>query len=239
MKKEEIHLGDIKRWLIGQTTPEFMIEVVIRTVLIYLFLLLAVRLMGKRMSGQITLTEMAVLISLGAIVSPIMQLPDRGILFGVLALICALAFQRLFNLWTVKNHRIEEVTQGKMSMLVKDGKIVVEELEKNLISHQQLYALLRQKDINNLGKVKRAYLEGCGALTVFKEADDKPGLPLFPQFDQSIKEIYTELDDPLKACCNCGHVQEVMDAHEQCDNCRKTDWSKAYHTSKKVEQVNA
>src|SRR6476659_4263861 len=74
MEKDEIHFGDIKRWLFGDAPPEFMIEVFIRTILIYLFLLLIVRLMGKRMSGQITLTEMAVMITLGAIVSPAIQL---------------------------------------------------------------------------------------------------------------------------------------------------------------------
>ncbi|WP_247231900.1 DUF421 domain-containing protein [Telluribacter sp. SYSU D00476] len=238
MKKEEIHLGDINRWLIGQTTWEFMIEVVIRTVLIYIFLLLIVRLMGKRMSGQITLTEMAVMITLGAIVSPVMQLPDRGILFGVLALICALIFQRQFNLWTVKNHRAEEITQGKLSMLVKDGKIVVEELNKTYITHQQLYALLRQKNIYNLGKVKRAYLEGCGAFSVFVEEDDKPGLPIYPEFDQSIKQSQNKLDGSVKACCNCGHVQEGARENIQCTNCGATDWTHTYHTRENELQTN-
>jgi hypothetical protein len=51
MKKEEIHFGDINRWLLGETLAQFIIEVFIRTLLIYIFLLVIVRLMGKRMSG--------------------------------------------------------------------------------------------------------------------------------------------------------------------------------------------
>lgn len=112
MKKEEIYFWDIKRWLFGHAPPEFMIEVFIRTILIYLFLLLVVRLLGKRMAGQMTLSELAVMLTLGALVSPVMQLPDRGILFGVLVLICALIFQRGLNLWAFKNEKVEHVTQG-------------------------------------------------------------------------------------------------------------------------------
>lgn len=131
MEKDEIHFGDIKRWLFGQMPPEFAIEVFIRTILIYIFLLLVVRLMGKRMSGQITLTEMAVMITLGAIVSPAMQLPDRGLLFGVVGLLIALLFQRGYNYLGVKSSKLEDITQGTLSLLVKDGELNLGELEKS------------------------------------------------------------------------------------------------------------
>src|ERR1700712_3676755 len=150
MKREEIHLGDIKRILFGQTPPEFMLEVAIRTILIYILLLLAVRLMGKRMSGQITITELSVMVTLGAIVSPVMQLADRGIIFGILALAVAVSFQCGINLWGVKNEKVENIVQGKISLLVKDGMLVLEEMAKTQITKQQLFSLLRAKKIQNL-----------------------------------------------------------------------------------------
>lgn len=160
MKKEEIHFGDIKRWLFGQAPPEFMIEVAIRTILIYLFLLLIVRLMGKRMAGQMTLSEMAVMLTLGAIVSPVMQLPDRGILFGVLVLICALIFKRGLNLWEFKDEKVEKAAQGELSLLVKDGIINLEELEKSNVTKQQLVFSVYMK----LMKLKQDFLF-CRLLT--------------------------------------------------------------------------
>jgi len=78
MKKEEIHLYDIKRILLGQAPVEFMLEVLIRTVITYIALLFLLKLLGKRMDGQVTIIEMSVMITLGAIVSVAMQLPDRG-----------------------------------------------------------------------------------------------------------------------------------------------------------------
>jgi uncharacterized membrane protein YcaP (DUF421 family) len=228
MKKEEIHLGDIKRILFGQAPPEFMIEVFIRTVIIFIILLFIVRLMGKRMSGQITITELAVMVTLGAIVSPVMQLPDRGILFGVVVLTAALLFQRYINLWGFKNEKIEKATQGHMSLLVKDGILNLEELEKTRVTKQQLYSMLREKKIHNLGKVKRAYLEACGILSVFETDENKAGLPLLPGKDKGINKIQTELDTSVKACCNCGHVQHILNENTSCDICTSKDWSIAY-----------
>jgi uncharacterized membrane protein YcaP (DUF421 family) len=228
MKKEEIHLGDINRWFFGQARPEFMIEVFIRTILIYLFLLLIVRVMGKRLSGQLTLTEMSIFITLGAIVSPVMQLPDRRLLFGVIGLLCAFIFQRGLTLWGFKNENVEHVTQGKMSMLIKDGIIDLEELSKTRVTRQQLFSMLREKKIQNLGKVKRAYLEACGIFSVFQTDEDKPGLPLYPHTDPGILHLQHEYNSSFKACCSCGHLQKVPNESTTCEVCNSNEWSRAY-----------
>lgn len=228
MKKEEIHFGDIKRWLFGQAPPEFMVEVFIRTILIYLCLLLVVRLMGKRMTGQITVTELSVMVTLGAIVSPVMQLPDRGILFGIVVLFAALLFQRGINWLGSKNEKVEKITQGSMSLLVQDGLLNLEELEKTRITKEQLYAMLRQKKIHNLGNVERAYMEACGILSVYEKDKYTPGLPIFPHTDTDILNIQHQLDSNVRACSNCGHVQHVMNNNSPCDVCTAKEWSKAY-----------
>ncbi|HEX8358178.1 MAG TPA: YetF domain-containing protein [Segetibacter sp.] len=227
MKKEEIHLGDIHRWLFGQTPPEFMIEVIIRTILIYLLLLLTVHLMGKRMTGQITLTELSVMVTLGAIVSPIMQLPDRGILFGVAALAVAVIFQRGINYLGFKNEKVEKIVQGEMSLLIKDGVFVMEEMKKTHLTQQEVFSMLREKKIQNMGKVKRAYLEACGILSVYEAEENKPGLPVFPATDPAIKSIQHEIADHVMACCNCGHVQQI-EGNAECEICNAEEWSKAY-----------
>ncbi len=230
MKKEEIHFEDIKRWLFGDTPPAFMIEVFFRTVLIYIFLLLIVRLMGKRMSGQITLTEMSVMITLGAIVSPAMQLADRGLFFGIVVLLCSLFFQRGFNYLGVKNSKVEEITQGTMSLLVKDGELNLKEMEKASVTKQQLYAMLRGEKVQNLAKVKRAYFESCGMLSVFENKEEKPGLAILPQCDPAVvKDLQHQANHGRRACTNCGHVQQVP--HKKttpCEVCNETEWIDAF-----------
>lgn len=228
MKKEEIHFGDLKRWLFGQAPPEFMIEVVIRTILIYLFLLLVVKLMGKRMTGQITNNELAVMLTLGAIVSPVMQLPDRGIMFGVVVLLCAVLFQRGTNYFEVKDPKVEKVLQGEASLLVKDGTINLQEMEKSLVTKQQLFAMLREKKVQNLATVERAYLEACGIFNVFETSEAKAGLPITPPSDPVILSIQHEVDSNTMACNSCGHVQQIANKEVPCEVCKSKDWSNAY-----------
>src|SRR5689334_7147777 len=142
MDKEEIFLNDWKRILFGNAPLEFLLEVLIRSVFIYCFLLIIIRLLGKRMSSQLTITELAVMLTLGAIVSVPMQMPERGILQGMELLVLILLFERGLTWLIYKNKKIEELTQGKMSLLVKDGVLQLGEVKKLNISHEQLFAVL-------------------------------------------------------------------------------------------------
>src|SRR5688572_22437587 len=94
MGKDEIRLSDLQRLLLGDAPFEFLGEVFIRTLMLYIALLVILRLLGKRMSGQLTITEMAVMITLGAIVGSPVQIPDRGVLIAIFILICILALHR-------------------------------------------------------------------------------------------------------------------------------------------------
>lgn len=236
MKKEEIHFLDFKRWFLGQAPPEFIIEVLIRTLLIYLLLILAARLMGKRMKGQVTLTESAVMITLGAIVSPVMQLPDRGLILGIVALAVAVLFQRGLSFMEQRSRRVERVTQGRLSLLVKDGVIEVDELRRTDISRQQLFAMLREQRIYNLGNVKRAYLEACGLLSVYQYPDERPGLPLFPPHDPGMQRSFVSEGDDLQACCSCGTVRESRPGESPCENCGATEFSGVFVSPQPQQQ---
>jgi uncharacterized membrane protein YcaP (DUF421 family) len=60
-----------------------MLEVVLRTLIIYLALLLTMGLLGKRMNAQLNVAELSLMIMLGGVGSVAMQLPDRGLLFSI------------------------------------------------------------------------------------------------------------------------------------------------------------
>src|SRR4051812_35148141 len=107
MKKEEIKFGDWQRILFGEAPPVFLLEVLLRTLLIFVALLVITRLLGKRMSGQLTVTEMAVMLMLGAIVGAGVQMPDRGLLSAFLVLVLALVFQRGVTWLDGKSPKVE------------------------------------------------------------------------------------------------------------------------------------
>jgi uncharacterized membrane protein YcaP (DUF421 family) len=221
MKKEEIHLNDIGRILFGQAPPLFLLEVFFRALVTYVLLLVAVRWLGKRMSGQLTIMELAVMLTLGAIVSVPMQAPDRGIVQGLLLLVCAVSFQRGISYLGYRSHKFENILQGKPSLLVKDGLMEIDQMRQDRISRQVLFAQLRQKDIYNLGTVSRVYLEACGLFSIYQSGGCRPGLPLYPPDDAGIIQPATSnisLADGLQACVACGKVQSAGKMRP-CDHC--------------------
>jgi uncharacterized membrane protein YcaP (DUF421 family) len=230
MEKEDILLSDVKRILLGEAPPEFLLEVLVRTLLIYVILLFVVRWLGKRMNGQLTIMEMTVMLTLGAIVSAPMQAPDRGILQGLLLLICTVLFQRGISYLGVINSRVEEITQGKTSMLVKNGVLQLHEMEKANISRQQVFSQLRQEKIFNLGMVDRVYIEACGIFSIFKIDAPGPGLPIYPPDDKEIhqtaEQSYTANPITSLACINCGNIKPESDS-ATCNQCYQNDWIKA------------
>lgn len=221
MEKEEIKLEDIKRILFGDAPPVFMLEVFLRTIFVFIALLLTMKLLGKRMTGQLSLTEMAVMLTLGAIVSVPMQIPERGIAQGVLILLLAVAFQRGLNYWAFKKEKVERVVQGSVFILIEDGVLQMHQLEKSRLSREQVFATLRNKEINNLGEVKRLYLEACGMFTVYKYSGICEGLPIFPQEDSELFKN-TQSAGQTIVCSNCGMINKKKESG--CYNCGHSDF---------------
>jgi len=194
MKKEEIYLWDIKRILFGQAPPGFLIEVFIRSLIIYVAAIVLMRWLGKRMNGQLTIVEYAVMVVMGATVSVPMQIPDRGLLQGFVVMLCILLFLRGINWIAFHNGRFEKLVQGEASILIKDGVLNLKELNRTKISQQQVFEMLRAKQIYHLGKVKRLYLEACGIFSVYQEEQPKPGLPLsLPTINRFSKKKLPEM----------------------------------------------
>jgi uncharacterized membrane protein YcaP (DUF421 family) len=226
MDKQAIQFSDWQRILFGNAPVEFLVEVAIRTVLIYVVLLVVIRLMGKRMSGQLTSTEMAVMLLLGAIVSAPMQMPDRGIIQGVLLLFLILFFQQWITNRMRKNETLEQTLQGKVSILVADGELQFRELDAVNISHEQIFAVLRGQQIYNLGEVKRLYLEACGEFTTYKEPKPRPGLSILPRTDDEVHKRQHLQEGSEKVCGHCGHRQTLLQKTNThpCEKCGKEEW---------------
>jgi len=223
MEKHEIHLTDIYRILFGDATAVFLPEVVLRTLFIYLALLLTVRLMGKRMTGQLTISEMAVMLTLGAIVSPAMQTPSTGLLLGLMILVCTLSIQRGFNYLEFVNPRFEAFTHGRMAPLVMDGVLDLGELKRARLSRQQLFAVLRNEGIYQLGKVDRVYLEAYGLFSIYVSKETRAGLSMLPPADEKLRPAEDE-NKGLQACSRCGNVVSGASAPERCRNCNADSW---------------
>lgn len=227
MKKQDIVPGDWYRILFGETPVMFLVEILLRTIIMYVVLLVIVRMMGKRMGGQLTISDLAVMITLGAIVSPGMQMPQTGLLLCAMILVCALVFQRGLNFLEYKSERFEQVSQGTLSILVKNGVMQLDEMHRTKVSRQQLFAALRNNEIHNLGDVDRVYLEACGLISIYRRSEPRAGLPIFPPDDASIAGFQQNGIGNTLVCANCGTVPETPDKNQHCPVCDATQWGSA------------
>lgn len=221
---------DWYRIAFGQAPVEFVAEVAVRTLVTYVLLLVAMKLLGKRMVGQLTVTEMAVVITLGAIVSLPMQQATRGIVQGAYVLLLAVMFQRGLGWMDFVSGRFEIISQGRSAALVKEGRLELEQLKRCGVSRGQLFALLRAQDIFNLGQVKRCYLEACGATSIYRFPGARPGLSLLYPGDGRAREVLSGESDQVLACCGCGETVSAGNDDSNgraCPRCGASSWDRA------------
>lgn len=212
--------------MLGQAPLAFLLEAVLRTLVVYVVLVVAMRLLGKRMNAQLSVAELSVMIMLGGIVSVPMQIPDRGLLHGVLVLACLVGLYRGINWLAFKYRRVERLTQSGLEILVVDGVLDLQGLARTRLSRQQLFANLRAANIEQLGQVKRAYLEACGTFSIYEQAPPRPGLSVLPDKDAAIRRA-EPTDAPVQAGQQCGHPEAISHQPAHCPHCGHGQWAPA------------
>lgn len=224
MDKSGYHLWDWKRLLFGNAPIEFLAETLFRTIVIYVFLLLVVAWLGKRMSGQVTITELGIAIMLGAIVAPPMETPERGIVQGIVILFLVLLMHRSIASLGVNYSKAEKVIQGSLDICVRDGVVDVAVIRRVRVSRAQLFAVLRMNQIYNLGEVERLYMEASGTFSIFKAEQGRPGLSVLPPDDKDVHRIQQRPDTDVKACTSCGNTVRTPAPGQPCHHCGNTQW---------------
>lgn len=146
----------------------------IRTVLLYLLLLVAIRLMGKRQIGQMEPSEFVVTMLVANLASIPMQ--DEGIpLFsGVVPILTVLGAELVLSVLSMKSIRFRKLLCGKPVILIENGNILQQNLRKTRITLDELTGHLREKDVLDLRSVQYAILETNGNLSVFPYPKDRP-----------------------------------------------------------------
>jgi uncharacterized membrane protein YcaP (DUF421 family) len=203
---------DYQRLLMGDTPWSFLLEVAIRMTVLYLVLLTGLRLMGKRMAGQLSRTEQAALVSMAATVGLPILSPDQGLVAPLLIAAIIVLMQRLVVHWAARRPRVEHALQANVITLVADGVLKLDAMEHAVLSHERLYAQLRGESLEQLGQVRRLYMEANGTFSLVEEEENpQPGLSLVPGWDEEFRKLQPAAAGRF-ACSNCGWVVEAPQA---------------------------
>jgi uncharacterized membrane protein YcaP (DUF421 family)/DNA-directed RNA polymerase subunit RPC12/RpoP len=207
MKQEEIKITDWVRILFGEVPGSFYLELVIRAVFVYLLLMVAMRLLGKRMSSTLGRNEMVAMVTLAATIGIPLQTPDRGLLPALMIGVIVVLTGRWIALKAFNDQHFEKISQGNVGILVKDSVMDLTAMKEARLTRERLVAQLRNSGIKQLGEVKRLYMEASGGFSMIARKDPQPGLFIIPRWD---REFYSQFSksDTLMACENCGATKK-------------------------------
>ncbi|GAB3784254.1 DUF421 domain-containing protein [Spirosoma horti] len=227
MKKDDIYLADWQRILFGEVPGSFYIEIVIRAFVVYLILVVSMRLMGRRMSSQLSRNEMAAMVSMAAAIGvPILD-ASRGLLPAVIIALVVVCIQRIISYWAARNETFEGISQDISSTLVENAVIQLVAMKDARMTRELLFAQLRSSGLIHLGHVKRLYIEANGAFTLVKEPEPKPGLSLLPEWDTEFMDEQEKAPEQC-VCYHCGNLQPQSGPKtDACANCGHTEWVQA------------
>ncbi len=157
------------------TSGNPLIDVVVRTAVVYLVLLLGLRLMGKRQAGQLTSFDFLLLLLLANAVQNAMTGPDTSLAGGLVS--AATLFGATFVVsWVVRHvKRSEHLIEGTPTILIRHGQILTPNLVREGITRDDLLRALREHGVETVEDVRSAVLEVDGTVSVLKEDEVLPG----------------------------------------------------------------
>lgn len=229
--EEEKHTNfELNRLLFNDLPTEFIFEVLFRTAIMFIVILLTLRLTGKRGVKQLSVFETVIIIALGSAAGDPMFYADVGMIPAIAVFVVVLLLYRIVTWMTGRYQWFERLIEGVPVCLIREGVFSIESFKKELLAHDEFFAELRVRNVEHLGQVRHAYIETSGELSVYfyEDEDVKYGLPLRPDvFDKRSVDVP---EAGIYACSFCGRVEELAAGHATCPTCSKKMWVKAINT---------
>jgi uncharacterized membrane protein YcaP (DUF421 family) len=145
-----------------------LVQIAIRTGIIYLLVLIGVRLSGKREVGQMTPFDLTLLLLLSNSVQNAMTGPDTSLAGGAIAACTLLALNYFVAELSGTNRRFRRLIQGQPTLLIHDGKTIESHMAKEHVSVDELQRALREHGINAIDQTALAVLEVDGSISCLK-----------------------------------------------------------------------
>jgi len=151
-----------------------LLQIVLRTGVIYLVVLIGVRLSGKREVGQMTPFDLTLLLLLSNSVQNAMTGPDTSLLGGIVAACTLLGMNYIVGSISGSHRGFRRFVQGQPSLLVHDGEVIEAHMAREHVSMDELQRALREHGIAQCKDVALAVLEVDGSISCLKYDEIKP-----------------------------------------------------------------
>lgn len=211
--------------LLGAEDWSFLPEVLVRTVIMFLIIIIGLRFLGKRGVKQLSVFELVVIIGLGSAAGDPMFYKEVGIIFSLLVFVVVIALYAILTFFLAKSDRFEDLVEGKPACLIEEGVFVLDKFKKENLGSDEFFAELRLRGVSHLGQVETAIVETSGGLSVFffEDKDVKYGLPVMHDSIGNASEHIRKAGH--HSCIFCGYTEEKETGNAgKCPNCAHEKW---------------
>ena len=145
-----------------------MLITIIRTILLYLFIILSIRIMGKRQLSDMQTSELVITLVISDIAAIPMQNVEQPLLSGIVPIFILVALEIIISVIMLKNAKFRKIICGSPIVVISNGVILKDALKKLRVTYEDLYSLLRQQEIFDIKDVQFAIIETNGTLSIKK-----------------------------------------------------------------------
>jgi uncharacterized membrane protein YcaP (DUF421 family) len=144
-------------------------EKMVRPILVYIFLVLLLRVFGKRELAQLNPFDLVVLLSLANTVQNAIIGDDNSLAGGFIGATTLMVTNYIVIRFLFKHRRLDQILEGRPSVLIRDGCVVKSELAKELITVHELQTVVRRQGFTGIHEVDKCVLEPGGAFVMTRK----------------------------------------------------------------------
>lgn len=219
---------DWETMLRGSEDWNFHWEIILRTFVMFVVILCALSILGKRGVKQLSVFELVIIIGFGSAAGDPMFYKDVGLVNAIVVLASIVIFYKITTHLVFKNSKIEQLVEGKAICLVNEGKFSIVNFNKETLGYDEFFAEMRLKSVSHLGQVEKAILEVSGEVSLYFYTDDevRHGLPILP--DLYAEKNHSILSPGIYSCSFCGFTEKIEPTQKHiCPECHKDEWVKS------------
>ena len=167
-------------------------EKILRPVVVYAFLVISLRLSGKRELVQLNPFDLVVLLTLSNTVQNAIIGDDNSVSGGLIGATSLLVVNYLVVRFLYNHRKLDRLIEGKEDVLIDKGHVKTDRLKKELISMQQLAAAARKQGFDDLSEVEQCILEPGGTMTFIKKKPDEEDVrhaEILRRFEMVVEEL--------------------------------------------------
>lgn len=206
----------------------FLLEIALRTIVMFVAILIALAILGKRGVKQLSVFELVIIISLGSAAGDPMFYKEVGILSAFTVFIVVILCYKCTTYLVFKSKRIEKMIEGTPICLIRDGRFSIHNFKNEPLGYDEFFGEMRQYSVSHLGQIELALIEISGEISLYyyKDKDVKYGLPILPHlYEEQHVQIMKE---DIYSCAFCGNTETIAETDKHlCPVCSKDKWVKS------------